>query len=416
MDHQINTQAEPLLANGTVLDGTYRIVRPLAEGGCGEVYVAAHTRLPGEFAIKVLHRSLLQDDEALSRFRREAEITSSLHHPHIVQVFDFNVTPEGVPYLVMELLEGQLLTKRVSAGGPLLPETAVRIIEQIAGALHVAHASGVVHRDLKPDNIILLAVDGQDDFVKLVDFGISQASWRPRLTGTARVVGTPQFMSPEQARGLREEIDARTDQFSLAAIAYTLLTGYEPFWSEELTAVLYQVVHEMPTLPSLRAPWLGARIDAVIARGLAKAPADRYPDILAFASALREAVGEIGARAVTPSWDQRPIAMLETQPAPVLRLVETNGGPNARGVAPAQRPRRGGMKLVAALALGAAAAMLFAQPHARAGARASWLDAQGHVSQLMDRAARATSSILATAGITNEPAPQELSRSAASMP
>ena len=415
MENKINMEVDPLLPNGTVLDGTYRIVRLLAEGGCGEVYAAAHTRLPGEFAVKVLHRSLLQDEEALSRFRREAEITSTLHHPHIVQVVDFNVTPEGVPYLVMELLEGQLLTKRVSAGGPLLPETAVRIVEQIAGALQIAHARGIVHRDLKPDNVMLLAVDGQDDFVKLIDFGISQATWRPRLTGSARVVGTPQFMSPEQARGLREEIDARTDQFSLAAIAYTLLTGYEPFWSEELTAVLYQVVHETPTSPSLRAPWLGAAVDAVIARGLAKGPADRYPDIMAFASALREAVQVESAPAQAPLWYQRPIAVEATEPATV-RIVETNGGPDTRAVA-GQRPRRGGLKLMAALALGAAGAMVFAQPHARAGAHASWIDAQDEVSQLVDRAARATSSILTTAGITEEvEQPQELSRSAASMP
>src|SRR4029077_18152824 len=137
---------------------------------------------------------------------------------------------------------------------------------------------------------LLLSVDGQDDFVKLVDFGISQASWRPRLTGDSRVVGTPQFMAPEQARGLREGIDARTDQFSLAAIAYTLLTGSEPFWGDDLTAVLYQVVHEPPVPASQRAPWLGTSVDAVLSRGLSKSSADRYPDILAFATALREAV------------------------------------------------------------------------------------------------------------------------------
>jgi len=215
------------LSIGIVLQGTYRIVRPLAEGGCGEIYLAAHTRLPGRFAVKLLHRSLVRDKDALSRFRQEAEITSSLRHPHIVQVFDFNVTDAGVPYLVMELLEGKLLAQRIASVGAMDPPAAVDIVEQIASALHAAHARGIVHRDLKPENIMLLSDAGVADFVKVLDFGISQASWRPRLTDGERVAGTPQFMAPEQACGLREQIDHRSDQFSLAAIAYTLLTGRE---------------------------------------------------------------------------------------------------------------------------------------------------------------------------------------------
>ena len=278
------------LAIGIVLQGTYRIIRPLAEGGCGEVYLAAHTRLPGRFAIKLLHRSLLRDGDALERFRQEAEITSSLRHPHIVQVFDFNVTDNGVPFLVMELLEGKLLSERVQAVGALDPIAAANIIEQIAGALHAAHARGIVHRDLKPENVMLLGGAGVDDFVKVMDFGISQASWRPRLTEGERVAGTPQYMAPEQAQGLREQIDHRSDQFSLAAIAYTLLTGQEPFRGENPIAVLYEVVHSEPIPPSELVPALGPEIDAVVMRGLAKESADRYPNVLAFASALRAAI------------------------------------------------------------------------------------------------------------------------------
>ena len=220
----------------------------------------------------------------MTRFRQEAEITSSLRHPHIVQVFDFNVTDNGVPFLVMELLEGKLLSQRIAADGPLDPMIAINIIEQTASALHAAHARGIVHRDLKPENIMLLGGAGVGDFVKVLDFGISQASWRPRLTDGERVAGTPQFMAPEQACGLREQIDHRSDQFSLAAIAYTLLTGQEPFRGENPIAVLYEVVHTDPTLPSQIVPALAPEIDAVIMRGLAKESADRYPDVLAFAS------------------------------------------------------------------------------------------------------------------------------------
>jgi serine/threonine-protein kinase len=278
------------LSIGIVLQGTYRIVRPLAEGGCGEVYLAAHTRLPGRYAVKLLHRSLVRDTDALSRFQQEAEITASLRHPHIVQVFDFNVTDDGVPYLVMELLEGKLLSQRIATAGAVDPAAAVEIVEQIASALHAAHARGIVHRDLKPENVMLLSGAGVADFVKVLDFGISQASWRPRLTEGERVAGTPQYMSPEQACGLREQIDHRSDQFSLAAIAYTLLTGCEPFRGENPIAVLYEVVHTDPPPPSTLLPALSPEIDAVIMRGLAKQSADRYPNALGFASALRAAV------------------------------------------------------------------------------------------------------------------------------
>jgi len=376
------------------LQGTYRILRPLAEGGCGEVYLAAHTRLPGRFAIKLLHRSLARDNDAMTRFRQEAEITSSLRHPHIVQVFDFNVTDNGVPFLVMELLEGKLLSQRVAADGALDPMIAIDIIEQIASALHAAHARGIVHRDLKPENIMLLGGAGVGNFVKVLDFGISQASWRPRLTDGERVAGTPQYMAPEQACGLREQIDHRSDQFSLAAIAYTLLTGREPFRGENPIAVLYEVVHTDPALPSQIVPTLGVEVDAVVRRGLAKASADRYPNVLAFAGALRAAItgatptvlmnevvsdpppirgGEIAlpAPAVLPAdivWPPLPLVDPEETALPpppagrvtrrLLRLMRWR----------LHRPRR----RLALLTLAAGAVLAWFSPPTRGPTRAAW--------------------------------------------
>ena len=368
-------------AAGTVLQDTYRIVRPLAEGGCGEVYLAAHTRLPGAFAVKVLHPSLTRDREALARFRQEAEITSTLRHPHIVQVFDFNVTDGGVPYLVMELLEGVVLADLVHSSAPLDPRRAVGIVEQIAQGLHAAHERGVVHRDLKPENVMLLSSGGTEDFVKVLDFGISQASWRTRLTENDRVSGTPQYMAPEQAQGLREQIDHRSDQFSLAAIAYTLLTGREPFSGDNPIAVLYQVVHQDPPGPAEANPALGSAVSDVIARGLSKQAADRYGDVLEFAAALRAAVeADTPAQAtVAPPVDDAAIAdPFVTPPGPeTKRLIRRVRRKNAV-------PRR-----ISTLVLAAGVATLaWFHPATREPTRAAWAEIAGQVHQVIDRIRR----------------------------
>jgi serine/threonine-protein kinase len=409
------------LAIGIVLQGTYRIIRALAEGGCGEIYLAAHTRLPGRFAVKLLHRSLAHDKDALTRFRQEAEITSALRHPHIVQVFDFNVTDNGVPFLVMELLEGKLLSERIASVGAMDPAAAVNIVEQIALALHAAHSRGIVHRDLKPDNVMLLAAAGVDDFVKVLDFGISQASWRPRLTEGERIAGTPQYMSPEQAQGLREQIGHRSDQFSLAAIAYTLLSGQEPFRGENPIAVLFEVVHTEPPAPSQIVPTLGPEVDAVVQRGLAKDSADRYPDVLAFAGALRAAIqGTAPAPFADASSEPPPVrntpapfADASSEPPPVrntpapIVVDETHFRPSplrASAAPPIEVPARPGRvtirmirrmrwrlhkprRRLAMLALVATAAFGWFSPSTRTSTRAAWHRAGTQVQIMFDRMA-----------------------------
>jgi len=381
------------LAPGTVLQGTYRIVGRLAEGGCGEVYAAAHTRLPGQFAVKVLHRSLAHNPDALARFRQEAEITSTLRHPHIVQVLDFNVSEQGFPYLVMELLEGRPLAARLTDSGTLTPADAVRIVEQIAQALHAAHARGIVHRDLKPDNVMLLQADGMNDFVKVLDFGISQASWRPRLTDDTHVAGTPQYMAPEQACGLRDQIGPWSDQFSLAAIAYTLLTGHEPFSADDQIAVLYQVVHAEPPAPS-RIVQMGPAVDAVILRGLAKRPANRFPNVIAFAEALRAA---FMTGASVPADDQA-LPIHEEDPMPSVdfdapRALPTDPPPVG---APGRQTKRLIRKVrrrihrtpsrLAVLALAAAGAILWYSPTARTRGADAWHRAQAQAERLIANA------------------------------
>ncbi len=392
---------------GTILQGTYRIVGPIAEGGCGEIFLADHTRLPGQVAIKVLHRGLQRNAEVLSRFRQEAEITATLRHPHIVQVLDFNVTDQGYPYLVMEMLEGQSLSKRITDADELTPASAVGIVEQIAQALSAAHLRGIVHRDLKPDNIMLLSGEGVKDFVKVLDFGISQASWRPRLTNDDEVAGTPQYMAPEQARGLREEIDSRSDQFSLAAIAYVLLTGSEPFRAEDPIAVLYQVVHADPVPPAALVPRLGPAVDAVIMRGLAKQSADRFPGVLEFAAALRRAiegvpvtpseVGQVAPLAETAETveidvtdEPPPIRVVEFEP-PTIPFDRTDA---ERSVAPAgrrtrrsiRRMKRNGFRVprrIALLAFAAALTFAWFSPTARVTAGTVWRRAEAQAQRLV---------------------------------
>ncbi|HVV53215.1 MAG TPA: serine/threonine-protein kinase [Polyangia bacterium] len=400
-----NTEPSPTpneLAPGTILQGTYRIAGPLAEGGCGEIYLADHTRLPGRVAIKVLHRGLQRNAEVLSRFRQEAEITATLRHPHIVQVLDFNVTDQGYPYLVMELLEGQPLARRIAGGQPLRPAAAVNIVEQIAQALQAAHARGIVHRDLKPDNIMLLQSEGLQDFVKVLDFGISQASWRPRLTNGAEVAGTPQYMAPEQACGQRDAIEPRTDQFSLAAIAYTLLTGQEPFVAEDPIAVLYQVVHADPVPPAALVPRLGPAVDAVIMRGLAKSSAERFPNVLEFAGALRRAVEATATpapvRIPPPASEPAPL----DEPPPVRAFQPGLFDPERAALAtaspeeplePAGRPTRRLIRRVrwrmyrtprrlALLALAGAMAFAWFSPTARGTAETMWRHAQAEAQRL----------------------------------
>jgi serine/threonine-protein kinase len=277
---------------GLVLAGTYRILRPIAVGGMGEVYVAAHERLPGRFAVKVLHRDLTRDADALSRFRCEAEIMAGLRHPNIVQVVDFNITPDGIPYLVMEFVDGKDLAESLREGQCLPPHQAAHIIHQIASALEAAHARGVVHRDLKPENIMRLSLEGQEDFIKVVDFGISKARRTRPITADAAILGTPQFMAPEQAQGRRDEIDHRTDQFALAAMAYLLMTGREPFRGDTAVTILYQVVHQDPEPLDRYVAWPCAHVDAVLRRGMAKERDRRFPSVMELARALDEAIAQ----------------------------------------------------------------------------------------------------------------------------
>jgi serine/threonine-protein kinase len=180
-------------------------------------------------------------------------VTSQIGHPHIVHVFDFGTIPSGEPYLVMELLRGEDLDRRIRRAGQLSLTSTGHIVKQTAAALAAAHGRGVVHRDLKPANIFLMELEGEADFVKIVDFGISKIrAASTKLTRSSVVIGTPDYMSSEQAQGRVDEIDHRSDQWSLATIAWEMVAGRGPFVGDDVASVLYQVIHEAPPRTSSR--------------------------------------------------------------------------------------------------------------------------------------------------------------------
>lgn len=287
-----------IFAPDTILDGTYRIVKLLGHGGMGDVYLAAHERMPGFFAVKAMQPGLMSRAESVSRFKREVEILAGVRHPNVVQVFDFNISPEGVPYLVMELVDGQDLDAELRSGRELAAADVMSIVRQVASALDAAHAVGVVHRDLKPANIILVPAPGQAPVVKVIDFGISISEWSHRITvDTSSVRGTPEFMSPEQALGRRDEIDARSDQFALAALAHTLLAKRPPFAGDTPLATLSAIVNGEPEALGPHVPWPAAEVEAVLRKGMARAREDRYGSVLELTEALDAALARSGALA-----------------------------------------------------------------------------------------------------------------------
>jgi serine/threonine protein kinase len=294
---------------GTVLDKAYRLTRLIGQGGMASVYEGRQLRLDRRVAIKIMARELSANPEALARFQREARITSRLAHPNIVQASDFGKTPAGEPYLVMEYLDGEDLEQRITRRGRVPLASAVTIVKQIASALAATHGKAIIHRDLKPANIVLMEVEGEADFVKVVDFGISKMKASTRLTRASIMMGTPGYMAPEQARGRPDDIDHRSDQWALACITWEMLAGRRLFPGDDVAAILYQVVNEDPPLLAPVVPGLPPEIDSILRRALAKQPGDRFPTVTAFARAFAAAAAPQATPALTPPpvvVDRRP--------------------------------------------------------------------------------------------------------------
>ncbi|ATB26857.1 serine/threonine-protein kinase [Melittangium boletus] len=278
---------------GSVLRDTYEITSLLGKGGMGAVFLARHRRLRGkQVAVKVLLHSASLNPELYARFQREAEIASQLGHPNIVEVLDFDTLQDGTPFLVMEYLRGESLEQRLERG-PLPLSEAMGLVRQMGSGLQAAHRAGIVHRDLKPANVFLVPTDSGGtvgEQVKLLDFGISKMLDSKTLqTQDSVLMGTPQYMAPEQALGKNSEISARTDLFALGCIVYEMLTGRPPFAAEpglSVVQVMFRIIHTQPEpLASLclEAP---ESVIAAVNRALSKTPDDRFPDVAAFIAAL----------------------------------------------------------------------------------------------------------------------------------
>ena len=285
------------IAAGTRL-GQYEVQDVIGQGAMGVVYRAYHPELERTVAVKVIH-SLTPDPAAVLRFRHEAQAIAKLRHPNIVDVYDFGEY-QGSPYMIVEFVAGGSLAGRLSQGLPDRPAT-LKLLRGIASGLDYAHAHGVVHRDVKPANVLLTP----EDSPVLADFGLAklmQGSSLKSMTGVT--TGTPAYMAPEQVTG--ERIGPAADRYSLATIAYEMLTGVIPFDGVGLMELLYAQVHRYPTPPSGRSGGLGPAVDAVIMRGLAKNPADRWESCAAFVAGLEHALESEPATSVAATMVMSP--------------------------------------------------------------------------------------------------------------
>jgi hypothetical protein len=277
--------SDVVIEPGAILANTYRIEEPLGAGGMGAVFAARHLRTGRRYAVKTILRGAHANDDDRQRFEREATAASAIGHPGILQVHDFNVAPGGSFYLVMDLLEGETLAERL-ARGPLAWPDAQRIALELSSALTAAHEHGLLHRDIKPSNVFLAKSTGAPERSVLVDFGlVKPLADANKLTSTGAVVGTPMYMSPEQARG--ETLDVRSDLYSLAAVIFEMVTGAPPFTDRTMAAIYAKLLNE----PAPRASQVARRrvpraVDDVLARALAKDRASRYPNVRSLHDAL----------------------------------------------------------------------------------------------------------------------------------
>ena len=311
------------MAKATLLGGRYQLGETLGVGGMAEVLLARDTRLGRDVAVKLLRSELAGDPTFIARFRREAQAAASLNHPNVVSVYDTG-EDASVPYIVMEYVEGRTLREVLRSEGRMLPDRALEIVADVCAALDYSHVAGIVHRDIKPANVMLTPAG----IVKVMDFGIARATTSQTMTQTAAVLGTAQYLSPEQARG--EHIDARSDVYSTGCLLYELLTQTPPFTGDSPVAVAYQHVREDPELPSSRVSGIEPAIDAIVLKAMAKNPGNRYQTASEFRDdLLRAAAGR--PVAATPILRAEDDATTLLTPISAATVLPPSAPPNRIG-------------------------------------------------------------------------------------
>jgi serine/threonine-protein kinase len=312
---------------GQVLDRRYRVFGVIARGGMGVVYDAIHVGLARPVAIKTLHARYANDKVALARFQNEAAVVGRFGHRNIVEVHDMGQLEDGSPYLVMERLEGDTVTQRLQQERPMRVETAIDIALAVLNALVVTHNAGILHRDLKPDNIFIARTD-EGPVVKVLDFGISkfvtQEMSKSALTRNGFVMGTPAYMAPEQATG-DANLDARADLYSLGMILYEMLTGRLPYKANTPAALLGEIMRVTPLTPRMHRPEIHADLDALVMRALHKDREQRFPDALSMQRALQAVRGPAiaMAQAAESRYQQTP-SLRPQAPPPNLDVHDTD--------------------------------------------------------------------------------------------
>jgi serine/threonine-protein kinase len=308
------TETEALIAAG--LSRRFRLVRRLGQGGMGTVFLAEQIGVGNRpVALKVLNRKLLDDPDFLLRFQNEAGSTGRIHHPNVVTIYESAQSDDGTPYIAMEFLEGESLREVLKQRGELPVTEVAEILQQAARGLNAAHKLGIIHRDLKPDNLFLTHGDQGERIVKVVDFGIAKLRESTTHTMTGTVLGTPAYMSYEQASGMRsDELDARSDIYSLGVVVYEMLTGRTPFHSDTPVGYLRKHLQDAPppfraVLPALTVP---PRIESVVMKALAKDRNQRYGLVSEFAEEFAQSA-EAGPHLAARPESHREAAKAQTQ-------------------------------------------------------------------------------------------------------
>jgi serine/threonine-protein kinase len=322
---------------GRVLADRYRILRRIGEGGMGAVYLCEHVVLHRPLAVKVLRRELSSDPEIVERFRNEAIAASQIGQENVVSVFDIGRTDDGALYYVMEALEGTSVGAVLRTEGPLGVGRALSILEQVGRALGAAHARGVVHRDLKPDNVFVVRREDGSELAKLIDFGISKLEQAgERLTQAGTIIGTPEYMAPEQAAGAA--VDHRADVYALGVMGYELLTGVLPFEGD--TAIATLVAHQTRVVepPSRKRVGIPPEVDALLMRALAKRPEDRFDSMTALVAEVARIRAALGPATPEPLPPRRP-------DVPATARIEAPFRPSRRGETIALPPAATGVRM-----------------------------------------------------------------------